>query len=219
MKRNIDINDISKLYTTDSMVPINCNDCAGCSECCHKVDDTIILDPFDIYNFYKGRGYTFKEMMGMEYIALKVVDGIILPHINIKDNTKGCPFLNSEERCSVHQYRPGFCRLFPLGRIYREDGFDYFIQSGECNNPNKSKVKIKNWLGYENIHEYEKYIFEWHSLLMKIEERLAESGDVSSEKSRELNLLLLNIFFINDYPGEDFFTDFYNRKKVMESYM
>lgn len=41
---------------------------------------------------------------------------------------------------------PGICRLFPLGRIYEENGFKYFIQVHECKKQERGKVKIKKWL-------------------------------------------------------------------------
>ena len=50
MEREIDLKEITdgKFYTANYMVKIGCNDCKGCSECCRVVEDTIILDPYDI---------------------------------------------------------------------------------------------------------------------------------------------------------------------------
>ena len=52
MIRDVDINEISdgRRYRSGDMVKIGCAECTGCSECCRQVDDTIILDPYDIYN-------------------------------------------------------------------------------------------------------------------------------------------------------------------------
>ena len=51
MEREIDLGEVSdgKLYTSGDLVRIGCNDCTGCSECCRVVEDTILLDPYDIY--------------------------------------------------------------------------------------------------------------------------------------------------------------------------
>lgn len=51
MEREIDLSQVSdgKLYTANDMVRAACNDCAGCSLCCHVVGKSIILDPYDLY--------------------------------------------------------------------------------------------------------------------------------------------------------------------------
>ena len=58
MIREVDIDEISdgRRYRSQDMVKIGCADCSGCSECCRKVDDTIILDPYDIYELTRGLG-------------------------------------------------------------------------------------------------------------------------------------------------------------------
>ena len=81
-----------------------------------------------------------------------------------------------EGRCSIHAYRPGICRLFPLGRYYedsaevasgiREAGyFRYFLQVHECPMPNKTKVKVGKWVDTPQLEQYEAYIRKWHSFL------------------------------------------------------
>ena len=54
--------------------------------------------------------------------------------------------MNDAGRCSIHPYRPGICRLFPLGRYYEEDGFRHILQIHECEKTNRSKVKIRKWM-------------------------------------------------------------------------
>ena len=215
MKRYVDIKDISdgSLYSNDSLVKINCNDCDGCSECCHKVGNSIILDPYDIWLLTTGLNKSFEELMVAGYIELGVVDGIIQPNIKIEDATKGCSFLNEQGMCSIHDLRPGFCRLFPLGRLYREDdtGFDYFNQIYECPYPNKTKIKVKKWLGIPDITKYEKYILDWHRFLKKLEDDIASSGDAAGEEAKKINMLLLNKFYILPYEKDDFYSQLYFR--------
>ena len=129
MEREIDLSEISdgKLYTANDMVKISCNDCAGCSECCRIVGDTIILDPYDLYQLKQGSGMGFEELM-RDKIELRVVDGIVQPNLKMRPDGEGCAFLSREGRCTIHNHRPGFCRMFPMGRIYQEDGFRYFLQ-------------------------------------------------------------------------------------------
>ena len=170
MKRNIDINEISdgQLYDSDSLVKISCNDCDGCEKCCHNMGESIILDPFDIWQLTKITGKGFEQLLDNE-IKLSVVDGIILPHINMDDDGESCKFLKNG-KCSIHTARPGFCRLFPLGRIYDDEGtFKYFNQIYECDYKNKSKIKIKKWIGLSHLSKYEEYICNWHRILKNLE--------------------------------------------------
>lgn len=51
------------------------------------------------------------------YLELNVVDGMVLPNLKMAGEEEACLFLK-DGRCSIHGYRPGICRLFPLGRIY-----------------------------------------------------------------------------------------------------
>lgn len=219
MLRDIDINEISdgKLLSADSMARIGCNDCSGCSECCHVVGDSIILDPYDINELTKATKMSFLELMN-SHIELGVVDGILAPHIKVYDN-KGCGFLNDDGRCSIHLFRPGFCRLFPLGRIYREDGsgFDYFVQTKECPHENKTKIKVKHWLGIERLKEYEEYINRWHSFL-KTMQGYMKNG--SEEENNTLNKIILNTFFITAYDkNKDIYESIYERiDKILDAF-
>lgn len=220
MKRNINLDEISdgNKYNKDSLVKISCNDCKGCEKCCHDMGDSIILDPYDVYNMTKATGKTFEQLLNKE-IALSVVDGIILPHINmVTDNIEGpvaegdklyCSFLING-RCSIHSNRPGFCRLFPLGRLYNEDGsFDYINQIYECDYQQKTKIKIKQWLGIENLGKYEKYITDWHNFLKEVEANIAGKDDLL----KKYNMLILQLFFVNTYDGDDFYKQYEERRR------
>lgn len=72
------------------------------------------------------------------YLELNVVDGMVLPNLKMAGEEEACLFLK-DGRCSIHGYRPGICRLFPLGRIYEENGFKYFIQVHECKKQERGK--------------------------------------------------------------------------------
>lgn len=50
MERNWDLSERTdgRLYTKNDMVKAGCNDCKGCSACCHGMGESIVLDPYDI---------------------------------------------------------------------------------------------------------------------------------------------------------------------------
>lgn len=212
MIREIDIDEISdgKRYHANDMVKIECNDCKGCSDCCHDMDDTIILDPYDIYMLCKATDLSFEGLLAADKISLRVVDGIIAPHILMQQDTKSCGFLSEEGRCTVHDFRPGFCRLFPMGRIYENDGFSYFLQVNECSYGTKNKIKLKKWLGIPALGEYEKYILHYHNLLKSVTARFTE--DTNDEVIKSINMLILNTLFKEPYNGnESFYPQYYER--------
>ncbi|MDE6203947.1 MAG: YkgJ family cysteine cluster protein [Lachnospiraceae bacterium] len=222
MEREIDLKQISdgKLYSANDMIKAGCGDCAGCSLCCHEMGNSIILDPCDIFNLEKGLHTTFEKLMESR-IELNVVDGIIQPNLKMQGSRECCAFLNEEGRCAVHEFRPGFCRMFPLGRIYEDGDFRYFLQIHECPYPNKTKVKLKKWLGIPELGKYEAYVKKWHYFLKDVQEIIREKGtdrDESGEVIKKLNMYLLNQFYVKPYetvPDKgkelDFYGQFYER--------
>ncbi len=197
MDRYIDLNEVSdgNLYHSNDLVKTGCGDCKGCSACCESMADTIILDPMDIYLL---TSYLETPASSMLYhqIDLGVVDGIVLPHIKMVGNTNRCPFLTEARRRSIHEFRPGFCRLFPLGRYYENRSFRYFLQVKECLNQNRTKVKIRKWIGMPNFNQYEMFIKDWHYFLKDLQKPLIENGP---EWAKKVNLLILNEFILKPY--------------------
>lgn len=221
MERNVDMNEISdgKRYGSNDMVKVGCGDCAGCSSCCKGMGNSIVLDPADIYRLTSLRGISFENLM-QDNIELNVVDGIILPNLKLSGKDESCSFLDNEGRCSIHKYRPGMCRMFPLGRIYHDRTFDYFLQKNECvKECTKTKVKIKKWLDIPELNKYESYISEWHYFLKDMEKFIKENGNDNTAK--DINLYLLQTFFITPYEKENFYGQFEKRmtnaKKALAS--
>jgi len=215
MKREVNMADISdgKLYGINDMVKADCGGCVGCSACCRGMGQSIILDPLDIYNLTTNLSVSFEELLDKE-IELNVFDGIILP--NVKMNAEdACSFLNDEGRCEIHTFRPGVCRLFPLGRFYEADGFRYFLQTKECKKDSRSKIKVKNWIGIENIKENEKFINEWHDFIKELQEKFIGQDESTIKK---IDMFILQHFYIEKYNQvEDFCVQFDARlKKAIE---
>ena len=196
-------------YQAEDMVKIACNNCQGCSDCCRDMEATIVLDPYDMFRLTNFLNKSFESLIG-NGVELKVVDGLILPLLSMENEAGCCVFLNNEGRCSVHEARPGICRLFPLGRIYEEDGFSYFLQEGACKAKNKSKVKVRKWLCEENCAGYEGFIKQWHALIVKSREKAAKAQSVDEQKA--ISMELLNRFYIMGYQrNEDIFTQIEKR--------
>lgn len=223
MYRDVDIDEISdgKRYCLNDLVKVGCRDCEGCSDCCRDMDRSIIMDPYDIYLMTTGLKITFDELLGGERpkIELNMADGILLPNIKMQKDTNACGFLNDEGRCGIHPYRTGFCRMFPLGRVYEDGTFSYFLQVNECDFPNKSKVKIKKWLGIESLVRYENFVLKWHDLLAMVREKMAGINDQS--KATNFMVDFLKTFYKEPYLEDESFYDQINRRieMFMDAYM
>lgn len=211
MKRNVDLKEISdgKLYMENDMAKVGCNDCAGCFACCTGMGESIILDPLDIYRLTCGPGLTIERLFAA-HIKLHVVDGLTLPCLVMAGDDERCTFLNSEGRCSIHKYRPGVCRLFPLGRVYENGDFKYFLQTDECKSKVRTKVKVGKWIDVDRPRENRAFLNVWHNLLNELEEKCRKAEDL--EEAKEINLKLLRTFYFMPYEKTaDFYEQFERR--------
>lgn len=211
MERNINLEEISdgKLYNVNDMVKADCNDCTGCSACCRNMGTSIVLDPLDVYQLTTSLQVSFESLL-TEYIELNVVDGMILPNLQMNKKTGACSFLNEEGRCKIHAMRPGICRIFPLGRIYENHSFQYFLQVNECKKKNRTKIKVKKWIDVEDVAKNESYMIEWHYFLKDLGKRMVQ---FSEDTLKNVNLYMLNLFFVKPYEPDDFYEQFALRMK------
>ena len=212
----------NKKYTHDDTAPIGCDDCASCSSCCQKMGDTILQDPYDLWNFCSnmkvsgGMAVTFDILVSEDGPwELSYQDGVILPNIKMVEDGR-CPFLNEKGRCLIHPIRSGLCRLFPLGRGFENGKVIYYVLNDELgcekkDNP-RSPVIIKDWLGIKDIERYEDFQSKWY----KIRDDLRNRHDSLNEETfKTLQMRLLELFYQKPYD-KDFFADFGLRAKEWE---
>ncbi|MBQ9764940.1 MAG: YkgJ family cysteine cluster protein [Lachnospiraceae bacterium] len=214
MKRNVDINDISdgRFYGINDMAKLGCMDCAGCSACCHGMGATIVIDPYDFYRMSGRLKMNFEQMLA-KHLELNVVDGVVLPNLRLSAEDEGCTFLNAEGRCTIHDARPGICRLFPLGRYYENHDYKYFLQVNECHKDNRTKVKISKWIDTPNYDKYRQFVIDWHYFLNDVEEKANSLG----EQAKKYSLILLETFYMRAYDMErEFYEQYMERKKLCE---
>lgn len=207
MERYVRLEEISdgRLYGPNDMVRADCGDCEGCSACCRGMGNTIVLDPLDVHRISTALGAKFEEIL-IDKIDLNVVDGLILPNLRMDGEGESCVFLNSQGRCSIHDARPGICRLFPLGRYYENRSFQYFLQTNECRKENRSKIKVKKWIDTPELEKYQKFITDWHYFLKDIQEMLQKMEDEARRK--EISMYILTSFYVIGYQEDE---DFYQQ--------
>lgn len=209
MERNIDMKEVSdgRFYLANDLVRADCGGCRGCSSCCRGMGNSVTLDPYDIFCLCRGLGESFEELMA-DRIELNIADRLILPNLRMAGEQEACVFLDPKERCSIHAFRPGMCRLFPLGRFYEDGGFRYFLQVHECPRESRAKIKVKRWLGIPELKRYEQFVCDWHYYLKDLRKKVEEDP----ERIREISLGLLKRFYMEPYNTQgDFYGEFYQR--------
>ena len=207
MLRNIDLNDISdgRYYGLNDMVKVGCHDCEGCSACCQNMGDSIKLDPYDIHRLSQGLGQTFEEMLDQS-IELHIVDGMILPNLKMAGERPQCTFLDYAGRCSIHPYRPGFCRIFPLARVYENRDFKYILQIAECHKQDRYDVRLKHWIDTPEPGKNAKFINDWHYFLKDIGRKLTI---LTPKSAAEVRTYVLKLFYAAPYHDKlDFYGQF-----------
>ena len=216
MIREVSLEEISdgKLYGPNDMVRADCQDCRGCSACCKGMGESIVLDPLDLHRLAFGLHAAPRQMLAGP-VQLHVVDGIVLPNLAMDGAEEACRFLDENGRCSVHAFRPGICRLFPLGRIYEGDTFRYFVQVHECRNQKRTKVKVRKWIDTPDFAKYERYIACWHGFLKAREKEVLQ--DPGGERAKRICMEVLERFYLTAYDdSRDFYEQFYERLELYE---
>lgn len=212
MERNVSMDEISdgRLYGLNDMVKADCRDCRGCSQCCRDMGSSILLDPLDIYRLREGLGRSFAELLE-NCLELNVADGMILPNLKMDEEKNCCVFLDGRGRCSIHSFRPGICRIFPLGRFYENRDFQYFLQIHECP-ASRSKIKVKKWIDTPDLQENQKFIREWHYFLKDLQETF--STEAGRARQKQVNIYVLRQFYETAFDGSrEFYGQFWERLK------
>ncbi len=210
MATRVSLDDVSdgRLYDITHMVKADTGGCDGCSACCHGVGELVELTPFDAYVIVRHLDIPFDGLLG-EHLELRLGDKILLPHLRMIGEEERCSFLDKNDRCSIHGFRPNICRLFPLGRVYDQDNFKYILQVGACTKSHLGKIKVKKWIGIQNYAANKEFILAWHQLLKALAFRLKFIRDEGELKVIQEDLL--DTFYRMPAEVDDFYMEFFKR--------
>lgn len=192
MEKYINPDSDGRFYERTDLVRANCHDCMGCYKCCTGMGDSIVLDPYDMYLLRTRVGLGLEVLLQKGYVSLGNYEGMILPHIEMGRENQ-CSFLDENKRCSIHENRPGICRLFPLGRNYSEGKMNYILLTKACENKNRSKIEVQKWLGIFEAKEYHEFVIAWHYFRKEMTKLFQNENE---DQIRDVNMYLLNVFFV-----------------------
>lgn len=130
--------------------------CTGCGQCC--INSKPKLNPYDILILSKKLKISMAKFL-QKYAYVRIEDDKF-PTAYLK-TSGSCPFLENN-RCSVYEFRPFTCRLFPLG-VYQNSSIQYYYVNSM--NPNhaktSTKVSIEEFLSKNLNEEHEEIAREW----------------------------------------------------------
>jgi len=201
-----------KFYGIKDMVKADAGGCDGCSVCCHGVGELVQLTPYDLYEITYALNCGYSDLIDHK-IELRQEKGLELPHLKMLGETEACSFLDDQGRCTLHQNRPNICRLFPLGRIYEDRDFKYFLQVDACTKTKLGKVKIKKWLGIERYNENKAFILKWQDFIQAVNFRMKFIQ--GEEEKADIRSYVLNHFFRFDLEDKEDFYDLFDKQLAL----
>lgn len=92
----------------------------------------------------------------------------------------------------------------PLGRLYENGSFQYFLQVRECRKIKPGQDQGEKWIDMPEAEKYDAYISRWHYFLKKLSRIVRE--DTEGILSRNLSMYVLKEFYLTPYDRNG---DFY----------
>ncbi|MGL5717014.1 MAG: YkgJ family cysteine cluster protein [Paraclostridium sp.] len=201
--------------------------CEACGKCCtgRGNEHSIIMSPVDIFRLAKGLGFSTDYVLKKHTkFHMGPTSGMPMLTISNKekfDGTSICTFLKAKDGrrlCSVQEFKPGACALYPLGRIASDDKVYYMNQLDGCNNKSKKGTathKVTDWV--PNIDETEEAFKAHNDFIMELMDiikmpKFEECGLDGNMKGMFLSVFM-TYMYSNYNTSEDFLVQFSQRAK------
>lgn len=209
--------------------------CTACGKCCANDSvDMILLTPFDLYNLSKGTGKNINDIVN-DYTNVYIGKNSNFPVVQLNSvfnlqksieygmKYKVCPFLK-DNKCSVHDFKPSICRLYPLGRTItistddNEKTMTYFLLKNRCGGKGEFN-SLDNWI--KNRSDYDRLQKEYSTFFATITSiidlnKLQELSQKDKSLSRVLNMMynfIINVYYLNYEVNEPFWEQYERNKK------
>lgn len=142
-----------------NLKPVRARDCIPfqcqlCRDCCRQIEDSIMLEPMDLYRLGRHLREKGEQVEGIEdvisrYAHPSLLDGnfpVMLLNTVGTDAVQVCAFLKAG-CCSVYEARPRVCHMYPFSAKPAESGggFQYFLCTERTHHFTGSAVQVKDW--------------------------------------------------------------------------
>lgn len=194
--------------------------CTMCGDCCRNRDD-IILNPNDLFNIAKGMKIrpvkVFEQYCNM-YIGH--TSRIPIIRLNSVGMDKHCVFLN-EKLCSVQDFKPTVCAMFPIGRYYHcekdnsQNGtVGYIFTNPNCGDKREIHI-VREWLEKYGIPTNDEFFLKWTDTIKTLSEMVVEFEKHQNEA--RINLIwhfLCFSLYLNYDIDKEFMPQFLNNVEL-----
>ena len=185
-------------------IKFNCYPGVSCfTQCCQDV--TIALTPYDVLRMKMGLGITSDRFLD-EYTIIIPQKNRLIPLVVLKmrDEDKRCALVN-ENGCTIYEYRPWPCRMYPLDM--NDDGtFDFIAESSRCKGLEEDREwRIGEWLLDQEVVQYD----EMNDLFSEITAplRVQEPGIENPQISKMVFMALYNLDKFREFVFKSTFLD------------
>lgn len=156
--------------------------CCKCAECCRHVEDSLMLEPLDVFNLTRflmeqDASVTGAENMLGHYTHPAILEGYPIFQINTTGTDCSCVFLK-DGKCSVYEARPQVCRMYPFGTAPGDRGrdFRYYLCKEQAHHFGIGSVKVKDWLSGNLSKEAREFYKEEYKVLPEIGKAIKKAG-------------------------------------------
>lgn len=150
--------------------------CTQCGKCCINRED-IIMTPRDLFRAANALKMSIPAMVHT-FCEMYIGNDSRFPLVRLKPTGKDrhCPLLKNN-RCSIHQAKPGVCAMYPLGRLTsfpanQSEGIDfdkleiqYIFQRPDCGRRSQSHT-FREWLASFDIDADDQFFRQWQKVAL-----------------------------------------------------
>ncbi|MGL5348305.1 MAG: YkgJ family cysteine cluster protein [Peptostreptococcaceae bacterium] len=209
--------------------------CVACGDCCkNRVGPmSIIIYPYDTFNLMKGLNIDFQTLF-TKHLTYSIGRNSGIPIIYLENrqsalsHDKLCTFLKRDGKgykCSVHDFKPVVCSMYPLGRISsaKEESLELnYLNVGGCNNKNKKDTNIhtiESWV--KNRKETEEAFKIFSSTIVRLNKVLNTQAFMNSDtipvRAKDTLMHTSISFFYDRYDtSKDFIDQFKDNMDTLE---
>lgn len=164
--------------------------CKRCGECCRKVKDSIMLEPYDFYRLALHLNQTPSEVMDRYTDAAFLDWGFPVLVLKTTGTDDACIFLK-DNSCSVQSAKPRTCRMYPLSAepdVTSPGKFNYLVVSQKEQHFCGPEIKASKWMD-DNFPPFEREMVKLDYLFILEFGRIVRKIDHKHED--EVNTLML----------------------------
>ncbi|MBD3227493.1 MAG: hypothetical protein GF329_04820 [Candidatus Lokiarchaeota archaeon] len=139
--------------------------CARCASCCRDWDGIIYVSIYEVKNIADNLNLTleevFKDFIHMEEQTVDYGgESIELTYLAINQVDNHCVFLDENDNCIIHEYKPFLCKIYPFWSIIMEKSDNFEEYSQKCKGFNNQDGPLYNKEDIEEILKSEEDYLE-----------------------------------------------------------